>query len=144
MNLRTTNKRRHAKRVKDYRWKRLWKDDSVSCPSMTRRYYLKETDRFIKYWNQYRVPGAVYHSCSLHPCYVTELDVEFGRNGRYMGGSIYGKSLLDGSEGHGCDLQHCGVYLMDDDEVARYKAAWERDGERGIVTVYHDSEEGAI
>ena len=57
---------------------------------------------------------------------------------------IYGKSLLDGSEGHGCDLQHCGVYLMDDDEVARYKAAWERDGERGIVTVYHDSEEGAI
>lgn len=138
MRIKTANTRRRIAMMKRYRFSE-W-DENVPHACWSRRYYRKEAQQFIKYWAQYRKPGAVYHSCSLHPCYVTELDVEV-RNGVYYGGSIYGKSLLDGSEGHGCDLQHCGVYLMEPEEIARYKEAWDREGERGILLVYNGGNE---
>ena len=89
----------------------------------------KDDIQQYKYWSQYKKPGVVYHSCTLHPCYVSELDIE--------GGSIYGISLLDGSEGHGCSLGNCGVYMMKEDEIQLYKDAWAADGERGLLTVYY-------
>lgn len=126
MRLRTANNRvSHA--VKKSAW--LYRQ------SRTKRQRKKEDQRWTKYWEQYRKPGVVYHSCALHPCYVTKLDIEDN--------SIFGKSLLDGSEGHNCSLTSCGVYMMKEEEVQRYKEAWDRDGERGILAVYYGSEKAA-
>jgi hypothetical protein len=100
---------------------------------LSKRKDKKINNREEKWWSKFKLPGAVYHSCTLHPCYVTDIDDD----------SIYGKSLLDGSEGHGCSRNNCGVYLMGHEEIKRYKKAWDKDGERGILSVYYGSEEAA-
>jgi len=125
MNIRTANTRKnraHRRAVMSYR-------------PRTRRQIRKDDMRWKNYWQQYKAPGIVYHSCTLHPCYVESLDID--------GDSIYGISLLDGSYGHGCSLRHCGVYMMKPDEIEQHKNAWEKDGERGLLTLYYGSEEAA-
>lgn len=85
------------------------------------------------YYRNYK-PGAIFQSCSLHPCKITKFDLE--------NDDIEGVSILDGRE-DSCSLSHCGVYLMEQHEIDQYVEAWNRDGERGILTIYSGSEEAA-
>lgn len=76
--------------------------------------------------------GRVFHACNLHPCRITKLGY----------GAVWGVSLLTGSE-TSCSLSSCGPYVMTKPDVARHREAWERDGERGLLTLYYGSEAAA-
>ena len=80
------------------------------------------------------VHGAVFESCSLHPCRIVEVNVNADH--------LVGVSLLTGTR-QGCSLRHCGVYVMSEAEVQRRVDAWEKDGERGLLIIYTGSEEAA-
>lgn len=94
-----------------------------------RRKIQQNKDEFYERWPI----GAIYHACSLHPCYITYVDFN----------SIEGKSVLDGTELHDCSITNCGVYIMSRKEIEQYKDAWTRDGERGLMSVYYGSEQAA-
>ena len=80
------------------------------------------------------VHGAIFESCSLHPCRIVDVNVNADH--------LVGVSLLTGTR-QGCSLRHCGVYVMSPAEVQRSVDAWERDGERGLLIIYSGSEEAA-
>lgn len=92
----------------------------------------KEDIRWRKYWLQYLKPGVIFSACDLHPCYVSELDIDDN--------SISGVSILDGSTNHRCSLTSCGVYIMKPDEVTSYKNAWETGGQKAIEELYFGDE----
>jgi hypothetical protein len=82
------------------------------------------------FFSRYHI-GAIYEACSLHPCYITEVDFY----------DISGKSILDGSEPHNCSMTSCGVFLMNKKQIKRAIEAWESKGERGLTINYYGSEE---
>ena len=60
--------------------------------------------------------GDIYESCSFHPVLCTNKDDD----------GIWGISLIDGSLGHGCDLNNCGVRKLTVSEAMAHKANWDR------------------
>jgi hypothetical protein len=107
----------------------LWDDLHIPRRFVDPIQHLRKLWEFRKY-----KPGEIFHSCSLHPCRITKIDVN--------GDNIEGKSLLDGTI-QNCSLSHCGVYLMSQDEIDAHYKAWDKEKERGLLILYYGNEEAA-
>ena len=59
-------------------------------------------------------PGDIYESCGYHPVLCTQTDDD----------GVWGVSLIDGSFGHGCDINHCGVRELTIAEAMAHKNNW--------------------
>lgn len=71
--------------------------------------------------------GDIYEDCNYDYVLCTEVDGSYWDTPfwwvkkilkrPYDDVSIYGVSLTDGSYGHGCDLDHCGVVKISPEQV---------------------------
>lgn len=59
-------------------------------------------------------PGDIYEDCAYHPCLCFGIGEEDGDI------TVWGISLIDGSQPRSCSLNHCGVNKMTLEE------AWQR------------------
>lgn len=64
--------------------------------------------------------GNYFESCSFHPCIITNVDS--------AGIQVAGISLVDGSS-HNCNVRHCGLRLLTEDEAQQWKQSGPTDVE---------------
>jgi hypothetical protein len=57
-------------------------------------------------------PGDIYEDCAYHPCLCIGSDE----------GTVWGISLIDGSQPRSCDLRMCGVRLLTPGEAWQIKS----------------------
>lgn len=72
--------------------------------------------------------GDIIESCNLHLCLVKEID--------NRSGNIWHVSLMTGLEG-GCDLYHCGVFVVPTKEVIMKLEAYKNGGEPALRDLWH-------
>lgn len=75
--------------------------------------------------------GDIYEDCAYHPVRCTEVEDD----------DVTGVSLIDGSSPRSCSIKHCGVRKLTRADADAAIAAFQLDGERGLMRLRGWSEE---